>query len=46
MKIDMRNITLNKEQWKKFSAGLTTKHRIYSLSYSNGFFECRFKFVG
>lgn len=42
----MHNLILSKDQWKRFSVGLTSKHRIYALSYSMGFYTCRVKFVG
>lgn len=42
----MHTLTLSKDQWKRFSAGLTSKHRIYSFSYSMGYYTCRLKFVG
>ena len=42
----MRNLTLSRDQWKRFYAGLTLKHRIYSLSYSMGYYTCRVKYIG
>ena len=42
----MRNLTLTKDQWRRFSANLTNKHRIYSLIYSMGYYTCRVMFVG
>lgn len=42
----MHNLTLNKEQWRRFSAVLTKEHRIYSLKYSMGYYTCRVMFIG
>lgn len=42
----MHTLTLNKEQWKRFSAGLTKHHRIYSLMYSMGYYTCKVLYIG